>query len=140
MVPQSWLCDSMIYVGSILGGPEVANAPIADVIEKVSRGARGGAEGDFGSLDLVFHVAGSLVQPEFEGVRTGLFSRKERLLQVQIAVPAEVVASADSYAFLVDRVEEAIRVAGPRFRKASIPYPQDEYLARVERLRQMGVH
>ena len=130
----------MIYIGEILGGPELTHSPISRAIAKLFRSRGPGEEGEFGSLDIVFHVAGSLLQPKFTGVRTGRFSRKERMLQVQIAVPSEVVASEDAYPFLAARVLEAVRLAGPVFRKARIPYPEEEYTAIAERMAKAAVH
>jgi hypothetical protein len=130
----------VIYIGEILGGPELTHSPISRAIAKLSRSRGPGGEGPFGSLDIVFHVAGSLLQPEFTGVRTGRFSRKERMLQVQIAVPREVVASDDAYPFLAARVLEAVQVAGPIVRKAGIPYPEQEYTAIAERMVRAAVH
>jgi hypothetical protein len=130
----------MIYIGAIFGGPELGFAsPVARAIMKLQDSRDPEEEGDFGSLDIVFHVAGSLVQPEFRGVRTGSFSRKKRMLQVQIAVPAEVVASPDPYAFVAGSLREAVRVAAPIFAKAGIRYPEEEYVAVADKLVKLGL-
>ncbi len=131
----------MIYIGQILGGPELRDeAPINRAIAKLNRLRGPVGEGEFGSLDLVFHVAGSLLEPEFSGVRTGPFSRKERLLQIQIAVPKDIVASEDPYPLLATRVLEAVRVAVPIFAKAGIPYPEAEYTAIAETMVKAATH
>jgi hypothetical protein len=39
------------------------------------------------SLQIVFQIPGELIQPDFTGVRTGRFSRRERRLVIQVAVP-----------------------------------------------------
>ncbi|HVF75524.1 MAG TPA: hypothetical protein VM938_10790 [Acidimicrobiales bacterium] len=40
------------------------------------------------NVNVVFHVpAGRDFTPEFEGIRSGRFSRKERTLMVQVAIP-----------------------------------------------------
>jgi hypothetical protein len=91
----------MIYISQILGGPELqGDVPINRAIAKLYRLRGPTGEGELGSLDVVFHVAGSVLGTEFSGVRTGRFSRKRRMLQVQIAVPKEVVASEDPYPIL----------------------------------------
>jgi hypothetical protein len=88
----------MIYIGQIMGGPEFHDdAPINMALAKIYRLRGPVGEGEFGSLDVVFHVAGSILEPEFVGVRAGRFSRKRRMLQVQIAVPSEVVAGENPY-------------------------------------------
>jgi hypothetical protein len=131
----------MIYIGQILGGPELRDhAPLNRAIAKLYRLRGPAGEGEFGSLDVVFHVAGSLLEPEFSGVRTGRFSRKRRMLQVQIAVPKEVVASEDPYPILAARLLEAVRVAVPVFVKAGIPYPEAEYVAIAETMIRAATH
>jgi hypothetical protein len=130
----------MIYISSILGGPELTHSGVSSAIARLFRSRGPGEEGDFGSLDVVFHVAGSLLQPEFSGVRTGRFSRKERMLQVQIAVPPEVVVSEDPYPFLAARVLDAVRLAAPVFSKAGIAYPEEEYVAVAEQMARLAVH
>jgi hypothetical protein len=90
----------MIRIGQVNGGPELRDGPIDRAIAKIYRLRGSAGEGDHGFLDVVFHVAGSLLEPEFDGVRTGRFSRRRRMLQVQIAVPKEVVAAEDPYPIL----------------------------------------
>ena len=131
----------MIYIGQIRGGPELRNdTPIAQALAKIYRLRGPEGEGAFGSLDIVFHVAGSLLAPEFCGVRTGRFSRKERMLQIQVAVPKDVVAAEDPYPFLAAQVLEAVRVAAPIFRKARIPYPEAEYTAIADTMLRAATH
>jgi hypothetical protein len=130
----------MIYIGEILGGPELRDAPISRAIEKLYRLRGSVGKGACGSLDLVFHVAGSLREPEFSGVRTGRFSRKERVLQVQIAVPKEIVGAEDPYPFLAAAVLDAVRVAAPVFAKAGIAYPEAEYTAIAETMVTAATH
>jgi hypothetical protein len=131
----------MIYIGQILGGPELRDdGPINKAIAKIYRLRGPVGEGEFGSLDLVFHVAGSLQEPEFNGIQTGRFSREQRMLQVQIAVPKEVVAAEDPYPFLAARVLEAVRIAAPVFAKAGIPYPEPEYVTIAETMVKAATH
>jgi hypothetical protein len=132
----------MIYIGRIYGGPELSGTPVDQAIAKLVRSRGDGkatALGDFGSLDIVFHVAGSILQPEHTGVRTGRFSKRERMLQVQVAVPADVVASPDPYAFVASGVLEAVKAGAPIFAKAGIPYPLEEYVAVTEQMIRLGV-
>jgi hypothetical protein len=133
----------VIYIGQINGGPELRGTPVDLAIAKLvrSRGeGKASTLGEFGSLDVVFHVAGSILQPEHTGVRTGRFSKRERMLQVQVAVPAEVVASPDPYPFVARGLLDAVHAAAPVFATAGIPYPLDEYVAVAERMMRMDVH
>jgi hypothetical protein len=38
-------------------------------------------------VNVIFHVPGELLEPEFTGVRTGHFSKRDSLLLVQVALP-----------------------------------------------------
>jgi len=120
----------MIYVGAIFGGREAMSSKIGSAISKIKRLAGGCEMDDSGSLDIVFHVPGTLLSPDYDGVRTGTFSRKKPLLQIQSAVPQdlndedEVTEVARS---LLPLLRQAVRVAQPVFDRAHIPYPQDEY-------------
>jgi hypothetical protein len=147
----------MIHVGAILGGLEFGN-PFDRAMSGIwfpglgepwpkpgsAPDPRGYSERieprPIGSVDIVFHVPGSILKPEHVGLRTGSFSRKERMLQVQIAVPEELMESPDLRRFLLKSIREAIRLAEPRFAKAAIPYPLAEYLAQVDELeRRLGL-
>ena len=133
----------MIYISQIYGGPELVGSPVDQAIAKLSRSRGEGkatALGEFGSLDVVFHVAGRLAQPDHTGVRTGRFSKRERLLQVQVAVPAEVVASTNPYAFVARGLLEAVQAGAGVFARAGIPYPLDEYVAVAERMIGLDAH
>lgn len=126
----------MLYIGGVYGGPEVSGSSIDVAIGRVTVLLGEGRVDDSGSLDVVFHVPGSIATPDYRGVRTGSLSKKERLLQVQVGVPAEM-CSQDQRAvatFVVDSLREAIRIARPRFDRANVPYRQEEYERLVDRL------
>ncbi len=141
----------MIYVGSVLGGPELFYSPFTRAMAGIVFPVPGepwpepGKAPDprefservdprpVGSLDIVFHVPGSLLKPEYTGLRTGRFSRKQRLLQVQVAVP-EGADDGTLRAFILQSIRQAILLAKPRFDKARIAYPEAEYLSQVDEL------
>ena len=128
----------MLYLGGIYGGPEITGSVIDSAIGRI-----GALLGDThvdasGSLDVVLHVPGSLASPGYEGVRTAALSKKEQLLQIQIAVPKGLSDNDQSQVerFLLESLRHAIRIAAPRFARAKIPYRLNEYeslLNRVER-------
>ncbi|NOK21119.1 hypothetical protein [Corallococcus carmarthensis] len=123
----------MMGLSAVYGGPELAGTPIDKAIRMFGK-ARGPTEmGVSGSLDIVFHVPGSLLKPEFTGVRTAKFSRKEQKLMLQIAVPDEQVQSPD-VRWLLDAIREAVRLARPKFERAGIEYPEKEHLFIVDRI------
>lgn len=61
------------------------------------------------AVNVVFQVPGQFLQPDFQGARSGQFSRKERRLLVQVALPLE--PGGDAYRDARDRLAQAVVVA-----------------------------
>jgi hypothetical protein len=110
-----------ISIGAVFGGGELSGTPI----DRALRGLSFPPDNSLPfSLNVVFHVPGSIAGgPDYVGVRTGKFSRKEKMLMVQVAVPKEIIYSADVRAFLFSSVREAVRTAGPFLQKKGIEFP-----------------
>ena len=58
------------------------------------------------NLGVIFHVPGNNWTPDYTGVRTGTYSKPERTLAVDVALPPD--APEDVEAFLKDRLIEAV--------------------------------
>ena len=124
------------FVGAVLGGPEVRSSSLVAAIQAVSRlcdRLRNQAAGE-AAIDLVFHVPGSLIKPAYQGVRTGKFSKRDRILMVQVSVPESQVAGPDPIVFVVRSMRQAIGLAKPAFAKARIPFSVEEHLGLVARV------
>ena len=111
--------DEEVYVlsvGAIFGGPEKTpwREPVLALQPHVSS-ARGGIESSL-NVNVVFQVPGSILAPDFEGVRTGSFSKKKALLMVQVALPREMPDDAPAYlrAAMVNAVDAAENWAARR--------------------------
>lgn len=126
----------MIYISSVLGGPELEGSNIDRAIKKAVDLRGAGVEGSFGSLDVVFHVPGSILRPDYQGIRMAKFSRKERMLMVQIGVPPEMVMAQEAEGFVIRSLRQAVKLAGPRFAKAGVTYSESEYLDQVDKIAQ----
>jgi hypothetical protein len=101
----------VLSVGSVVGGSTPTNRRWRDAIAELTR-AVAEARTEIASplnVNVVFQVAGNVVQPDFEGARTGQFSKANRLLLVQVALPAEVADDPESYlrGALSDAIDEA---------------------------------
>jgi len=139
-----------LYIGAIFGGPEVPDSACYAALGRLGRrsdaalrrarrSAGKAAPSDRqGGLDIVFHVPGSIIKPEFSGERTGKFSRRERLLMVQIAVPAELVWSPKVEHFMLEALRRSIRLAKPVYDKAGIPFSVERYTELVDRMQSAG--
>ena len=125
-----------LYIGSVLGGPEISGSPVDTIITRLAKASHDYQQAheiaSEGELDIVYHVPGSMMQPEFEGLRTGKFSRKEKMLMVQISVPTLFENEKDLEKFLAEALREAIRLAKPIFKSTKIPFSQEEYLRLVD--------
>ncbi len=123
-----------LYVGGVLGGPETRTSPVLLALRKASQAAAKYEEeaSSGGSVDLVFHIPGSIVRLDYSGLRTGRFSRKERMLMVQVAVPKEMVFAENPDGFVYSAMREAIHIAAPRFQKAKIAFSVEQHLALVD--------
>lgn len=100
-------------IGSVIGGRTPGNRAWREEIAHLAKdvvAARAGLESPL-NLNIVFHVAGHLLRPEFEGVRTGAFRVADRLLMVQIALPDSAPANprAELLSLLQSAVAEAER-------------------------------
>jgi hypothetical protein len=101
----------VLSIGSVVGGSTPANRRWRDAIGELTH-AVADARADIASplnVNVVFQVPGNVVQPDFDGARTGRYSKADRLLLVQVALPKEAPDDPDGYlrAALADAIGEA---------------------------------
>ena len=117
----------MISIGSVLRGPELRESNISDALRIAAKTlirVRGDLElGSVPSVNVVFYVPGSQGQPDWDGLRDGRYSAKDKLLMVQVAVPEEMVSSNSALEFIVDSLHGANAVAFEVFRQKGMDYP-----------------
>jgi hypothetical protein len=104
-----------LSLGVVIGGDTPSNRPWREALDRLVPEvieARAGLITPL-NLNVVFHVPGNLVKPDYTGERTGRFSKKEMLLMVQVALPEEppTDVDADLRRRLVAAVDEAQRWA-----------------------------
>lgn len=100
----------VLSLSSVIGGRTLANRGWTEVIRELTRriaAHRDGVESTV-NVNIEFHVPGNLLQPEFEGIRTGAFSKSDALIKVQIALPEQLPA--DPMAYLVELIWEALEI------------------------------
>ena len=81
-------------------------------------------------VNVVFHVPGSTGSPDWDGLRDAKFSRQQRLLMVQVAVPENIVESANPENFVIESLYGANAIAFEFFRQKNMDFP----LAEAEQL------
>jgi hypothetical protein len=105
-------------IGSVVGGmtdsARIWSEAITRLTIQVDEARRGWSSPL--SVNAVFHVPGNILKPEFEGVRTGTYSKKDGWLMVQVALPEQPPDDVDSdlKERLMAAVEEAERWARRR--------------------------
>lgn len=107
-----------LSIGSIVGGRSRSTARWREAITKLT-GEVAAAARDVDSLlnvNVIFQVPGNILKPDFDGVRTGYFSKKESSLIVQAALPEDAPDDVDDYLkrMLDAAVDEAERWAQRR--------------------------
>jgi hypothetical protein len=79
----------ILRVGAVLGDSDASSMAWGSRIGEISLKVKQLSNGMNSPVrvNVVFHVDGRLAPNEFEGVRTGRFSRAQARLVVQVAVP-----------------------------------------------------
>ena len=101
----------LLSIGSVLGDSDVESMAWKRAISLLGKRIQVAREGLDSPLrvNVVFHADGRLAPNEFEGVRTGRFSRMDSHLVVQAAVPTG--AAADRHDTLLGLLQEAVDAA-----------------------------
>jgi hypothetical protein len=106
---------------------------------KAAAEARGGfTVGLRPAMNVVFYVPGSLGDfPNITKVAAGRFSRKQKLLLVEVPVPRDIAASGGSVEFVIDALHQANAIAADVFaRKGPEPFDLAKAEAIVERVKE----
>jgi hypothetical protein len=106
-----------LFVGSVVGGSSSGNRLIRVALGRLARIVdafpwESGAD-EIG-VDAVFHITGPLMAPDYSGIRSGRFSKPDRLIAIQIAVPValEELSEDEATRALSRLLVEATELAG----------------------------
>mgnify|MGYP000443689580 CR=1 FL=1 len=119
-----------IVLGAVLGGPEIRESAVYTAMHKISDMAdKLGSINDDSvtGINYVLHIAGSIFKPDYEGVRDARFSKKRKLLMIQMAVPEKLVSSDTVGPFLCEMMRQGVVEATPIFEKAKLPFDPDKF-------------
>jgi hypothetical protein len=127
----------MLYLSSVLGGPEVDGVPLDALLTRIIRSKASWASSDpQPSVEVMLYLPGSKFAPDFQGARTGRYSKKIDRLMIQVAVPPEVVTARSPERFLLRSLRDAVQMASAYFKKRKRAFPVAEYgelIGRLER-------
>lgn len=117
----------MIGIGLDVGGPELKESAIRRALVGAMSIAAKVREPNYNDgteawVNPIFIVPGSMWKPEFEGYKLGHFSKKEKGLVVQIAVPESVAKGEDIVEFIGESLREAVRLAAAHFASKGISF------------------
>ena len=116
----------MISVGAVIGGPECAFMDMhVRSLMRFTKERRLADDSVNAEVNIVFHLPGSLTRPDYIGLRTARFSKKERVLMIQVAVEDEFIVARDNalvVGYIYDVANEAIGLAKSYFDKNNVEY------------------
>lgn len=130
----------MISIGCDFGGPGLSQTAIGELLLAASRLVeqhRGEYdEGSIPEVNVVFYVPGSVADfPPRDAPRAGRFSRKQKLLLVEVYVPRDVAEAGGSVEFVTDSLRQANAIAAEVFaRKGAEPFDLAKANAIVQRV------
>jgi hypothetical protein len=111
----------MISIGGVFRGPELKGSAFDKAQMAAARAlneVRGPlALGATPLVNAVFVVPGSLGRPDFDGQQFGDYSKRDKAVVVQIAVPQDVVDGTKQAEFIVEALRGAIAMAFEFFRQ-----------------------
>lgn len=115
----------MISIGAIIGGRECAyfDSILCEFMRHCE--SEGHLSGEPVEVNIVYHLWGSILPPNYIGLRTAKFSRKNRVLMIQAAVEEEMNRVRDRHEildYIIDVADEAIGMAKTKFDGAGIEY------------------
>jgi len=100
-----------LSVGTIYGGSlpttGIWRSAISVISDQVQSG-RAQVETPM-TVNVLFQVPGHILQPDFEGIRTSSFIKRENGLIVQVALPSETPPNANRYVW--EQLLEAVKLA-----------------------------
>ena len=126
-----------LFLSDILGGPEQVDKPFTKKADEICR-RKDLYQKDFinpedGIINVVFQYPGSLMQPDFVGVRTGSFFKKKRKLVVQVAVPGDILSSGTFVRHYLAFLKDALVEGKKYLDKKGISFSLEDHIALAEK-------
>jgi hypothetical protein len=119
-----------LSLGAVLGGPEKTVA-----IQTFRTLSQQFPKGGIPFLNVVFHFPGTLITPNYSGLRTGRFSNKEQGFMIQAAVPVSIAESEqpnEIIDYFDQTIREAMALSRERWNHHKIEFPWDADFATIE--------
>jgi hypothetical protein len=127
----------MISIGVVNGGPEcLAFSVQLRKLGAFCHGLDWNPADEFG-INLVYHLPGSVLKPDFIEIEESRLSKKRRLLMIMIAVEEEflTVPQHEMLNYIYETADEAIGVAKSRLDRARLSYEMSSDRQRLDEWR-----
>lgn len=126
----------MISIGAAFRGPELQGSQIDQLIMATSKAVKElrGTLGETPWVNAVFVVPGSLGDVDFDGLKYGEHSKRDKAVVVQIAVPKKVTEGVNQVTFIVDALHGANAMAFEFFRQRGENFPLRDAEALVSKV------
>jgi hypothetical protein len=124
----------VLSIGSVVGGSTPTNRRWRDAIRDLTSRvveARSDVDSPL-NVNVVFQVPGNIIKPDFDGTRTGRFSKKDSLLMVQVGLPEEVPEDVEAY--LKDAIYAALDEAERWAERRRQPHDLSQLRAILDRV------
>jgi hypothetical protein len=126
-----------LLLSAVLGGPEQMDKPFDKIARSICRRTsvheKRLIDANDGIINVWFQYSGSLLQPDFAGVRTSGYSKEKRLLAMEVAFPTGAM-SPDRFATqYVVLLKDALAEGQKFFDKKGVPFSLEAHLALVDR-------
>lgn len=119
----------MIGIGLKLGGPEIRGNPIERVLTSLMRAVADCRDENYkirgeGLVNPIFFVPGSIVTPNFEGMRIAKVSKIQKGVIVDISVPSDIDNEQDAVDYSLAALRRAVAMGAPLLEEKAILYPR----------------
>lgn len=126
-----------LFLSDILGGPEQVDKPFSkkadEICRRKDRYQKDAISPEDGTINVVFQYPGSLLQPDFVGVRTGSFSKKKRMLVVQVAFPGDMLSSNSFVKHYLAFLKDALVEGKKYLDKKGISFSLEDHVSLAEK-------
>jgi hypothetical protein len=113
--------EAVIYVGLVTYGSTLATQATARDISKL-RDMLAGTDAGPSSIDIVYVLGGRLQDVDFDGIRVGRLSKARQMIQVQIGMSRDTLATAHGPELITGLAIQAIRVGAHRLEAAGLAF------------------
>ena len=128
----------MLTFGTVIGEKETYSTnikitKISQFFQKIQKKTLNDTE-----INIVFHLPDSSFKLDYCGIRDGKFSKKERTIMIQVAVPMEIILSEDDnevWDYLTQSIADSIKLGKVKFDWYNVEYDPTPDIQALEKMK-----